>query len=86
MEGYKMKIPKITFQRKRYILVDNVITTKESYENGTVSYALLTDDGNIMRYGEIIGNEKDIEFIGEEDCKLGLKTLSGLLGDSWWKR
>jgi hypothetical protein len=65
-----MKAP-IEFQGKRYILdgnmTDGAITTQEAYDNWDDSYAHLYSDGNILRYGVVIGHRDDITVLPEED-------------------
>lgn len=57
---------KIKFKGKNYILVgdktDGAIATKEQFINGKCSYAHLFEDGDVRRFGDIIGSIKDIKF------------------------
>lgn len=83
--------PKIIFENKEYILVEySVITTKEAFENGTISYAHLKPSGKIMRFHKVIGTKDDITFTGEiveasPDFDVD-KFFDGLFGDSWLGR
>lgn len=78
--------PKIMFENKEYILVDHgAITTKEAFENGTISYAHLMPSGKILRFHKVIGTKDDITYTGEfveATPDLG-KFIGGLLGGSW---
>jgi len=61
-------IPKIKFKGKEYLLVsgsvkNSAIATKEQFENFECSYAHLYEDGKIRRFGGVIGNIDDIEFL-----------------------
>ena len=65
---------KIKFKGDIYYLInedcnkkEGAIATKYQYENFEVSFAHLDDNGKIKRYGEVIGNIKDIEFIKKEE-------------------
>lgn len=58
----------IKFKGQEFILVgerDGAIATKYQYQHGLCSYAHLYPNGEINRYGQVIGTIKDIEF-GEE--------------------
>lgn len=78
--------PEIIFENKEYILVDHeAITTKEAYENGTISYAHLKPSGKILRFLKVIGTKDDITFTGEfvEASPDFDKFMDGLFGGSW---
>ena len=66
-------IENIFFQGSQYLLIGSkrfggAIATKDQYENLETSYAHLHRDGNISRFGAIIGNVKDIKFsVDNED-------------------
>lgn len=88
-----MKEKLIRFQGKEYLLIGSMedggpIATKEQYENGQLSYAQLSADGAVMRFGDSIGHRDEIEVLGECEVELTGKHLLGLLTDeSWgWKR
>jgi hypothetical protein len=83
-----MKLKKIRFMGKEMLMSDGktgiggAITTKDAYEKGHISFAHLCPDGNIMRYGKIIGTKKDIEIIGEEEVHADYpEALINLLGE-----
>ncbi len=87
-----MKFPKIKFKGKEYILTNNegpsAITTIEAFRGGTVSYAHLYEDGYVIRYGMVIGTEKDIERIGEVEIN-SLEpeaTFNLLTRNTWGKK
>lgn len=78
--------PKIIFEGNEYILVDgSAIGTKESFENGTISYAHLCPSGEIKRFHKVIGTKDDIIFTGEfiEATPDFGDFMEGILGDTW---
>ena len=86
-----MRARKIKLHGVDFILLgenEGPITTKENYATGTCSFAHLYEDGNISRFGIIIGTVADIEFgpeipyddIAPTDIAA---ALAGLAGDSW---
>ncbi len=56
---------KIRFKGQEYLLVEGAIATPEQYENFLPSYAHLFENGEILRYGKLIGNKSDIEYLEE---------------------
>lgn len=83
-----MKLEKIKFEGKTWILCDGAITTKKDFENGVCGYAHLYNN-DILRYGNKIGTRKDIEFTGEHvvvEPKVGIFELmaSFIKGDKGW--
>jgi hypothetical protein len=60
-----MNVRKIRFKGNDFVFVGGVIATQEAYENGRVSYACLMEDGNIYRYGAVIGKKSEIEYLDE---------------------
>ena len=76
---------KIKFQGKEWLMVENAITTKEWYEAGIVSYAHLCENGDIKRYGTVVGTKDDIEFIGDvSDIEMGADGIGNLLTGRGW--
>lgn len=76
---------KITFKRKNYLLIGDLntggaIATKEQYENFEESYAHLYPDGNVSRYGESIGNVKDIKVVGKEQAT---QSIDGMIKNNF---
>lgn len=59
-------VEKIRFQEQDFVLVGGAITTPEAYRTGEVSFAHLMKDGSVRRFGTVIGQREDIEFLGEE--------------------
>lgn len=79
---------KVWFKGEEYFLIgkgDNVaIATKEQYENGLCSFAHLKPNGNIYRFGEIIGTKKDLDFKSDEDLKVNDDAFMNIgLHPSW---
>jgi hypothetical protein len=57
----------ITLFGEIYLLIGDLdsggpISTKEQYENFECSYAYLKSDGNIYRFGQVIGTKDDINI------------------------
>lgn len=83
---------KIRFQEIEYILVGDslsdggAIATQEQFENGKCSFAHLWADGNIVRYGQLIGNVGEIEITGnyEPNDEIATHVLTGLFNDKSW--
>lgn len=61
------KIKKIRFQNTDMLLIGGAIAFQEDYEDFRESYAHLAEDGNIYRYGEIIGTKEDIKLLEDSD-------------------
>lgn len=74
---------KIEFKGQPYIFVGGAITTKEDFENGRASFAHLHDDGNISRFGTIIGTKEDITFTGKKVKAYPKVTVGEMLGEDW---
>ena len=76
------------FKGNPYIIIDfdgkeGAITTPELYKNFDTSYAHLFSNGNVCRYGQVIGTiDDDIIFIGEED-KSEIENFSGFTSPAW---
>ncbi len=49
------------------LLIGGAIAFQEDYEDFRESYAHLAEDGNIYRYGEIIGTKEDIKLLEDSD-------------------
>lgn len=67
---FESTCPKLIFKGEEYILVNEdgnktngAIATQEQYENFELNYAHLNEDGTITRFGEIIGNISEIEWV-----------------------
>ena len=61
-------LQRISFQGKEWVLVGTsehggAIATKQAFEHGDESYAHLYSNGEIRRYGEVIGSHADITFL-----------------------
>lgn len=61
---------KIKFKNKIYLLVGDMekggaIATKKQYQNGYMSFAHLFPEGNIKRFGKIIGTREDVQDMGK---------------------
>jgi len=66
-------VRKIKWKGEDFLLVslskntlEGAITTRELYNNFDESIAHLYEDGEICQHGRVIGNIKEIEFLGEE--------------------
>lgn len=65
--------PNIRLHGRRYLFIgndertDGGIATRRQYDNFVPGYAHLYPDGNIRRYGVVIGTRDDIEWV--EDMK-----------------
>ncbi len=81
----------IRFQGKKYVFTGKTlkrggaIAKLEDYENGHCSFAHLFPNGDIQRFGNIIGKRKDIKIIGECRPNVGQNTLEGMLTDPSWR-
>lgn len=78
----------IKFKGEDYLLVGDMIeggpiATLEQYENGRCSYAHLYENGDIIRFGELIGNRNEIEVTGEIEASIKRPFLEMLLDPSW---
>lgn len=61
---------KLIFQGQEFILINDdgnrtegAIATEEQFNNFEMSYTHLFENGNILRYGVVIGNISEIEWI-----------------------
>lgn len=63
---------KVRFQGTEYWLHDRLISQLEHYDQEgnllanpfrDISYAIVTDDGDIKRYLQVIGRVEDLEFL-----------------------
>ena len=71
---------RIRFRSQEYVLTEGgVIATAEALENFTASFACL-EDGRIMRHGEVIGRQDDIEVLGDSDVHA---TVDGFLRNAF---
>jgi hypothetical protein len=73
----------IRFQGERYLLVpttgeDGDIYTKEQYEQQLMSYAILRD-GVIWRHHKVVGFQREIEVLGEDNTQIVIGPLTALL-------
>ena len=78
-----------------YILIGDLenggpIATEEQYSNFECSFAHLKQDGNIYRFGEIIGTRDDIELSNiavDVEKKAGMdKVFTAMLDPLGWAR
>jgi hypothetical protein len=61
-------VQEILFKGSRYWMFSSgAIATPRNFPHPRSSYAHLFPDGSIMRYGEVIGSESDIERLGPVD-------------------
>ena len=78
--------PRITFLGQDYILVGgHAITTETAYLKGEATFAHLCDDGQIRRFGQVIGTAQDIVYSG---VSVDLEPepaefFRGLFGGTW---
>ncbi len=69
-----MIIP-IQFKGTNYLLVGGnlntggAIATQEEFEEFRISYAHLNPDGNVKRFGKIIGTVKDIKILTPKEVE-----------------
>ncbi len=75
----KESFRKLKFKGKKYLLItdsldkkDGAIATEEQYREGHASFAHLNKEGNINRYGKLIGNINDIEFGDIEEIEIDI--------------
>lgn len=70
IEENKMEEHKISLYGKEYILVgsktEGAIATREQFENFLPGYAHLMENGDIMRFGNVIGTVDDITYLEGE--------------------
>ena len=81
-------IERIKFQGREFILVDGgAIATEDDYKAGKCSYAHLCRDGLVRRFHEVIGDEEDVERLGEVKVDLGnpVEAIVNILTDSSWE-
>lgn len=80
------KAQKVRFNDIDYVLIEGALTTPEKFQNGQVSFALVGADNIIRRYGTVIGDISDIEFLGEEiDIDMSVDGLLNMLtGEGGW--
>lgn len=62
--------PRLRFKGEDYILINSdnnryegAITTEELYDRFELNPYHLLENGDIMRFGEVVGNIKDIEWL-----------------------
>lgn len=84
-----MKEKVIRFQGAEYLLIGDLerggpIATKEQYENGECSFALLKSDGSVWRFRDTIGHRDEIEVVGEYETRQGAAAVIGLLESPTW--
>ena len=63
-----MEVINIKFKGRKYLLIGNLkiggaIATKKQFENFFPSFAHLYANGEIKRYGDVIGKIEDLEII-----------------------
>jgi len=70
---------------REYIFVDGAIATESAYEAGEVSFAHLCEDGKVRRFGYVIADESDIEWlpVSVEVIPEVSEFLGGFRGGSW---
>ena len=81
---------KVRFQDQDFLLLGDLteggpLATPEQYQHGQCSYAHLFEDGQIRRFGKIIGTRADLTVL-EEDVELPEPEedfFDGILGESW---
>lgn len=85
-----MKYWKVKLKGKFYYICsgnkkDGAIATKRQYENGYESFAYMEEGGNIMRYGEIIANRKNLVYLGKFELhpKIITAMYNILCGNGW---
>lgn len=79
----KDKVKKIRFQGSEFYLIgetEGAIATKEQYEGGLCSFAHLTPNGEVMRFGTQIGTRNDIEFLGDAELQPSTEGVVSLIG------
>lgn len=79
---------RILFKGQEYLMVDNAITTPESYANFEVSFAHYYPDRDVIqRYGETIGTFKDITILEDNitDPGAGTESFDGFMGRGWFE-
>ena len=77
---------KIKFQGREYLMVGDAITTEERFKSATMSYAHLFKNGDIKRYGKIIGKKDDIEFTGVKlNIEMSIEGMVNILMGRGWK-
>lgn len=79
----------ITFQGKDYLLLGDLITggpiaTKKQYENGHASHAHLYLNGEVKRFGKVIGDVSQIEVTGETTTRIKATAFDALLTHISW--
>jgi len=79
----------VIFHGNPYLLIGDLdeggpIVTKDDFEHGRCSYALLCRTGEIKRFHEIIGRKEDLEVIGDCEAEAGIDALIGMLSDPSW--
>lgn len=74
---------KIRFKGQEYILVEGALTTPEDFAGFEPSFAHLIN-GKVMRYGDVIGAECDIEYLGRTEAKV--KSFDGLNSRGWFEK
>lgn len=78
------------FKENLFIFVGNkksggALSTINDFENGLPSYAHLFSNGKIFRYGEEIGNVKDLKFVGWVEVKPNiLMAFYNMLTNRGW--
>lgn len=82
-------VPKVRFQGYEFLIVDNMIGTAEQFRMCKKCYAVIVEEGEIKRNGEIIGSVADLEVIGEEpepeyDLSRFPEIFSNLCDDRQW--
>ena len=85
---------KVTFKGEPYLLVSDwraspgsALATQAQYEQGVASFAHVCPDGQILRYGQVIGSVNDLEMgetIDEDQLQLSGNWLEKVLNDPSW--
>ena len=86
----------ITLFGESYLLIGDMetggpISTLEQYENFECSYAYLKPDGNIIRFGQVIGTREDIvELTVQVDAQIqasaGANLFTAITNTATWEK
>jgi hypothetical protein len=88
----KLKVLRIRFQGREFVLTSNMmsgpIATPEAYADGEASYAHLFKNGEIKRFGELIGTKDDIEVLGPStvDINNAAEGIVNMFTHPSWER
>jgi hypothetical protein len=92
--GGKIMEQQIRFKGEVYVLIGDMesggaIATPQQFENWECSFAHLYPNGDIKRFGEVIGRREDIQVMNQKiECRVSVdfeKIMMSIMKPEIWK-